>query len=187
MGRRGLALPSALLLCLALGFVAAAAAHLSLTGARIARGFDAFHRVLHAADGGLARGVEQVAAAYEAGRPPADTLTLVSAESLGLARYSVRVEPRREPPRRDLNGNGVTGEVVRFDRSWGFPSARAAGGPAEPGEPVRLLTARAWSDVAAEQLLLEVAFERDPGVADPAARGAWRAVPLRWSSVVGHR
>ena len=182
--RRGLALPLALLLCLALGFIAAAAASFALTSARIARNFVAFQGALDVAEAGLAHGVELLATAYERGAAPPDTVTLVLEDSLGGFDYTVRAEARREPRDEDLNGNGVPDEVVRYDRSWGFAEAAAAGGPLAPGEPVRLVVSRARAGPATEDLLLEVAFERDSSVADPHARGAWRAVPLRWSGLV---
>lgn len=183
--RRGLALPLALLLFVALGFVVTAAFGLALTAGRIATNVDAFNRSLAVAEGGLDRGVEQLASAYEAGTPVPDTMTVVEDSLDGFA-YRVRTEVRREPPRGDMDGNGVAGEVVRYERAFGYREARAEGGAASRGEPVRVVTSRAQGRLAAEELLLEVAFERDPAVADPRARGAWRVVALRWSAIVGH-
>jgi hypothetical protein len=187
MSRSGFALPLALLLVVALGFVVTAAAHSSLTAGRIALSTDAFQRALAVADGGLERGVEQLGSLYEAGAVSTDTLTLVAGDSLDGFLYQVRAEVRREPTSRDLNGNGRRGEVVRYDRSWGYRDANAAGAPLAPGEPVWVLNARATGRLAAEELTLEVALERDPTVAEPSARGAWRVIRLRWSAFVGHR
>lgn len=180
---RGFGLPLALLLCVALGSIATAAAIGSLNESRIAVNFDAFHRALDVAEGGLERGVEMLAVAYESGAALPDTLTLVPDDTLNGFAYSVRAELRRETGAQDLNRNGVTGEVVRYSRAWGFSAAAAAGVAGDEGEPVRRLTAGARAAAAGEELALEVALERDPSVADPRARGAWRAVRLRWSSL----
>jgi hypothetical protein len=167
----------------ALGSIATAAAIGSITESRIAVNFDAFHRALDVAEGGLDRGLEMLAAAYESGVAPPDTITLVPDDTLNGFAYSVRAEVRREPGALDLNRNGVTGEVVRYSRAWGFSAARASGVAGDEGEPVRQLTAGARGATAGEELVLEVALERDPLVADPRAHGAWRAVRLRWSSL----
>lgn len=187
MGSRGIVLPLALLLCVALGFVMVGAATMSLTASRIARNFDAYQRALHAAEAGLERGVELLALAHEAGIALPDSLTLVAGDSLGRLVYQVSAQVRREPAGRDLNGNGVANEVVRYDRSWGYMRASAAGGAADPGAPVRIVTSLARGPGSSEELVYEVGFERDPAIPDPRARGAWRAVPLRWSSLLDRR
>jgi hypothetical protein len=181
--RRGFGLPLALLLCVALGSIATATAIRSVTESRIAVNFDAFHRALDVAEGGLERGLEMLAAAYESGAALPDTITLVPYDTLSGFTYSVRAQVRKEPGALDLNRNGLTGEVVRYSRAWGFSAATASGGAGDEGEPVRQLTAGARGATAGEELSLEVALERDPSVADPRARGAWRAVRLRWSSL----
>jgi hypothetical protein len=160
-----------------------ASAHLSLTESRIALSADASRRALAVAEGGLDRGVEIIATAYESGTPPADSVTLVAGDSLDGFLYSVHGQMRREPPSGDLNGNGRRGEVVRYDRSWGYGGASLPGGESASGEPVRILTSLAIGRLARQELLLEVAFERNPAVADPSARGAWKAIRLRWSSL----
>jgi hypothetical protein len=185
MASRGIALPLALLLCVALGFVIAGAATMALTSGRIAVNFDAYQASLDAAEGGLDRGVELLSEAYEAGATLPDTLVLVPGDSLNGLAYDVLAYARREAAGRDLNGNGVQNEVVRYNRAWGYPAALASGAtPADQGEPMRLIVSRARAVTAAEKLVLEAAFERDPAVADPNARGAWRAIPLRWSALV---
>lgn len=183
----GFALPLALLLCLALGFSASAASFLTLTAGRIALNFDAFHRALDVAEGGLDRGVELLASAYEGGASVPDSVSLLVEASLNGFTYEVRAEPRREPDGQDLNGNGIPREVVRYDRAWGYEEASAAGTALDPGEAVWWVTSTARGGrVAEEELVLEVAFERDPAVPAPAV-GAWRVIPLRWSSLVDRR
>ncbi|MBA2564890.1 MAG: hypothetical protein H0V09_05655 [Gemmatimonadetes bacterium] len=183
MDRRGIALPLAILLCAALGFVVAGAAELSLTAGRISRNFDSYNHAFDAAEAGLDEGVERLAASYEAGAVPPDTATVAAGVLAGYV-YSVRAAVRRERPGQDLNGNGAPGEVVRYDRAWGFASAQSSGGPGDVGEPVRQLTSATAGPGAAEELRLEVAFERDPAISAPTARGAWRAIPLHWSALV---
>jgi hypothetical protein len=177
----GFALPLALLVCVALGFIAAGAAIRSFSESRIAGNFDAFHRALDVAEGGLDHALELSASAYESGVPPPDSLELVG--DLNGYTYNVRVELRREIGPQDLNRNGMRGEVVRYARSWGYSAATASGAPGDEGEPVRRMTSAATGTIAAEELVMEVAFERDPSVPDPVARGAWRVIPLRWSSI----
>ncbi len=179
----GFALPLALLVCIALGAIAAGAAAKSLMAGRIAVSFDAFHRALDVAEGGLAHGVELLASAHEAGVALPDSVALVADDSLNGFTYGVRADVRREIGPQDLNRNGVRGEIVRYARSWGYAAATASGAPGNEGEPVWRLTATARGPVAAEELVAEFVFERDPSAPDPAARGAWRAIPLRWSSI----
>jgi hypothetical protein len=179
----GFALPLALLLCLALGAIAAGAATHSLLALRDAVGFDTFQRALAVAVAGLERGVEILTSAYEAGAAPPDSADLVAGEDLNGFTYGVSTEAKREPGTLDLNGNGVRGEVVRFARSWGYTAAAASGGPGDEGEPVRRIVSAASAPAAGHRLVLEVGFERDTAVADPRARGAWRAIRLRWSSL----
>lgn len=186
LNRRGIVLPAALLILLALGFIATGAAQQSLMAVRVAVNHDAYQRAFNAAEGALARGVEALAASYEAGTAPPDSSLLV-ADSLGAVAITARCYWRREPAGRDLDGDGVPGEVVRYDRAWGYASATRAGDPLEPGEPVRLIVASARGRAAAEDVLIEVGLERDPTITDERARGAWRVVPLRWSAIVGHR
>lgn len=166
--------------------MAAAASVAALTSARIARNGSAYERVFNAAEGALDRSAGWLAGAYAAGSPPADSAT-VPAGGLGAASYRGLAAFKREPRAGDLNGNGVRGEVVRYDRSWGYAAAMAAGGPLDPGEPVRVIRASAVEGPAFEELVLEIAIERDPAVADESAPQAWRTVRLRWSSAVGHR
>ncbi|MFN2433483.1 MAG: PilX N-terminal domain-containing pilus assembly protein [Gemmatimonadota bacterium] len=186
MDQRGMALPLAILLLLALCAVVAGAAEQSLTGTRVARNLESYQRAFGAAEGALDHGLERLVGSYEQGNAPADSALLATGR-LGGFDYTVRVSARREPGVRDLNGNGVLGETVRYSRAWGYSAAAAAGTSLDPGEPVRRLRSSAWGTAAAEDLVLEVALERDPAVADPSARGAWRAIPLRWSALIGHR
>jgi hypothetical protein len=166
--------------------VAAAASVAALTSARIARNASAYERVFAAAEGALDRSAGWIAAAYAAGSPPPDSAAVPGAD-LGAATYGGMVLFRRESRTADLNGNGIRGEIVRYDRSWGYAAAAAAGDSLDPGEPVRIVRVSAAEGPAFEELALELAIERDPAVADPSAPGAWRTVRLRWSSVVGHR
>jgi hypothetical protein len=186
VNRRGAVLPLTLLLVLALGAVAAAASVAALTSARIAHNGSAYERVFSAAEGALDRSASWLVSAYAAGSPPADSAAIPGG-ALGAASYRGVAAFKREPRTGDLNGNGVRGEVVRYDRSWGYGEAVAAGGPLDPGEPVRVIRASAAEGPAFEELALEIAIERDSAVADPSATAAWRTVRLRWSSAVGHR
>jgi hypothetical protein len=186
VNRRGAVLPLALLLLLALGAVGAAASFGALTSARIAQNASAYERVFAAADGALDRSAAWLAASYAGGSPPADSVQVPRA-ALGSVAYGGVAAFKREPRTRDLNGNGIRGEVVRYDRAWGYVAAVAAGAPLEPGEPVRVVRTSATDGPAFEELALEIAVERDPGVPDPSAPGAWRTIRLRWSSIVGHR
>jgi hypothetical protein len=177
------ALPLALLLCLALGSIAAGATGFSLIAVRIAVNFDAFHRALDVAEAGLERGVESLAARYESAAAPPDSLTVVRSDSLNGFTYDVRAEPRREPPGTDLNANGVAGEIVRYARSWGYPAAAASGLPGDEGPPVWRVLSAARGPTARERLVLEAAFERDPSAPAPGPRGSCRVVRLRWSAL----
>jgi hypothetical protein len=100
----GYALPLALLACIALGFIAAGAAIRSLSGSRIAVNFDAFHRALDVAEGGLDQGIDLLASAYESGAPLTDSLGLVENDTLSGFTYTVRAEFRRDRALRPLLG-----------------------------------------------------------------------------------
>ena len=158
---RGIALPTALLLLVCLGFIATAASFLSTTDLQISSGFSAGNNAVATAEAALEHGIVELSNRARAGEDP-DGVAILS-DSLGTFGYTVTAFTKREHAGgggRDFNGDGDQTDVVRYDQSFGYAEANASGAPGDEGAPVKQLVAVATSGRSRAEVRAEVAHER---------------------------
>jgi hypothetical protein len=159
---RGIALPLALVILIALGFSATAAVFMSNTEMKISSSFSTANSAIAAAEAAADHGVATLNTLSRAGQDP-DSVQILS-DSLGRFAYAVVAYSKREgdvlPSGFDFNGDGDKIDVVLYDQSFGYAGASATGAPGDEGFPVKYLLAVATDGRNNARVRVEVAKDR---------------------------
>jgi hypothetical protein len=159
-----MALPLALLLLVALGFVGMGAVFMSNTEMRVSSGFSRSNNAVAAAEAGAEHGIVALSQLSQGGQDP-DSVQILADTINGFA-YTVTAYSKREHTGeggRDFNGDGDKTDVVRYDQSFGYMDAAATGAPGDEGLPVKLLAATASDGRSSATVQVEIAKDRAAG------------------------
>jgi hypothetical protein len=161
MSERGVALPLALILLVALGLIATGAVFMSNTEMRVSSSYGRSNNAIAAAEAAAEHGLVELSELSQAGQDP-DSVQILAASISGFA-YTVTAYSKREDPGaggHDFNGDGDKIDVVRYDQSFGYAGASASGSPGDQGVPVKLLVATATDGETRASIQVEVAKDR---------------------------